>query len=78
FMGNYWDKYKGYDLDKNGTGDVPYRPVSLFSKIVEETPEAVFLLRSFVADLLDMAERVVPVFTPESLIDETPRMNRVN
>jgi len=78
FMGNYWDKYKGYDLDKNGTGDVPYRPVSLFSKIVEETPEAVFLLRSFVADLLDMAERVVPVFTPESLIDETPKMNRVN
>jgi nitrous oxidase accessory protein len=77
FMGNYWDKYKGYDLDKNGTGDVPYRPVSLFSKIVEETPEAVFLLRSFVADLLDMAERVVPVFTPESLIDETPKMNRV-
>ncbi|MBE2228571.1 MAG: nitrous oxide reductase family maturation protein NosD, partial [Ignavibacteria bacterium] len=55
-----------------------YRPVSLFSKIVEETPEAVFLLRSFVADLLDMAERVVPVFTPESLIDEMPRMERVN
>ncbi len=78
FKGNYWDKYKGYDLDKDGTGDVPFRPVSLFSKIVEETPEAVFLLRSFVADLLDMAERVVPVFTPESLIDETPRMERIN
>ena len=78
FKGNYWDKYKGYDIDKDGTGDVPFRPVSLFSKIVEETPEAVFLLRSFVADLLDMAERVVPVFTPESLIDETPRMNKVN
>lgn len=77
FMGNYWDKYKGYDLDKNGTGDVPYRPVGLFSKIVEDTPEAVFLLRSFVAELLDMAERVVPVFTPESLIDETPMMERV-
>lgn len=77
FTSNYWDKYKGYDLDKDGTGDVPFRPVSLFSRIVEETPEAVFLIRSFVAELLDMAERVVPVFTPESLIDETPRMNRI-
>lgn len=75
FEGNYWDKYRGYDLDKDGTGDVPFRPVSLFSMIVEQTPEAVFLLRSFVADLLDMAEKVVPVFTPESLIDEKPKMN---
>lgn len=78
FKGNYWDKYRGYDLDKDGTGDVPYRPVSLFSKIVEETPESVFLLRSFVSQLLDMAESVVPVFTPESLLDETPKMERVN
>jgi nitrous oxidase accessory protein len=77
FTGNYWDKYKGYDMNKDGTGDVPYRPVSLFSKIIEETPEAVFLLRSFITDILDAAEKVLPVFTPESLIDESPRMNRV-
>jgi nitrous oxidase accessory protein len=25
FNGNYWDKYDGYDLDKNKIGDVPYR-----------------------------------------------------
>jgi nitrous oxidase accessory protein len=74
FSGNYWDKYNGYDLNKDGTGDVPYRPVSMFSMVVEQTPESLFLLRSFVVDLLDMAEKVVPVFIPESLIDEKPRM----
>jgi len=78
FTGNYWDKYRGYDMNKDGRGDVPYRPVSLFSKIVEETPEAVFLLRSFIVDILDAAEKVVPVFIPESLIDETPRMNKID
>lgn len=78
FTGNYWDKYKGYDLDRDGTGDVPYRPVSMFSIIVEQTPESIFLLRSFIVDLLDIAERVVPVFTPELLIDEKPRMERLN
>ncbi|MCC6865223.1 MAG: nitrous oxide reductase family maturation protein NosD [Ignavibacteria bacterium] len=78
FTQNYWDKYNGYDLNKDGKGDVPFRPVSLFSKIVEETPESVFLLRSFVAELLDMAERVVPVFTPESLMDNEPEMKAIN
>ncbi|RRN77666.1 nitrous oxide reductase family maturation protein NosD, partial [Pseudoxanthomonas sp. SGD-10] len=27
FERNYWDKYEGYDLNKDGEGDVPYRPV---------------------------------------------------
>jgi nitrous oxidase accessory protein len=77
FSDNYWDKYSGYDLDKNGIGDVPYRPVSMFSVIVEETPESMFLLRSFIVDLLDIAERVVPVFIPETLIDDKPRMKEI-
>ena len=75
FSDNYWDKYTGYDLNKDGIGDVPYRPVSMFSVVVEETPESIFLLRSFVVDLLDIAEKVVPVFIPETLIDEKPRMH---
>lgn len=72
FSGNYWDKYKGYDLDKDGTGDVSYRPVSMFSMIVERTPETIFLLRSIVVDLLDIAEKVAPVFIPETLVDDKP------
>ncbi|HLG38597.1 MAG TPA: nitrous oxide reductase family maturation protein NosD, partial [Chitinophagaceae bacterium] len=36
FDHNYWDKYEGYDLNKDNTGDVPYRPVSLYSMIVEK------------------------------------------
>ncbi len=74
FRENYWDKYRGYDLNKDNVGDVVYRPVSLFSMMIERTPETIFLLRSFVADLLDVAERVAPVFIPETLVDERPLM----
>ena len=45
-------------------GDVPYRPVRLFSVLVERNEPALILLRSFFLDLLDLAERVVPVHHP--------------
>ncbi|MCI0448412.1 MAG: nitrous oxide reductase family maturation protein NosD [Chlorobi bacterium] len=77
FYGNYWDKNKGYDLNKDGFSDAPYRPVSMFSMMVEQTPESIFLLRSFLVNLLDLAEKVMPVIIPESLIDLNPRMEPV-
>lgn len=77
FNSNYWDKYKGYDLNKDGTGDVCYRPVSMFSMIVEKTPETIFLLRSIIVDILDLAEKVAPVFIPETLVDNNPSMYEI-
>lgn len=71
---NYWDRYAGYDLDRDGFGDVPFRPVRLFALIVEQHPPALILMRSFVLDLLDAAERVLPVLTPEALADTRPLM----
>lgn len=73
---NYWDKYGGYDINKNGTGDVPYRPVSLYSMLLEKMPDAIILLRSFIVDLIDITEKAMPVFIPESLADQNPKMNK--
>src|SRR5690606_13613634 len=53
FNGNYWSDYTGYDLDKDGIGDIPYRPVKLFSYIVNRTPETIILLRSLFIDIID-------------------------
>ena len=71
---NYWDKYEGYDLNHDGKGDVSYRPVSLFSTLIERMPQAMILLRSFTATLLDKIEKVIPSLTPENLKDENPQM----
>ncbi|MCE2613962.1 nitrous oxide reductase family maturation protein NosD [Flavobacteriaceae bacterium D16] len=77
FEGNYWSNYSGYDLDKDGIGDVPHRPVKLFSYIVNRTPETLILLRSLFMDLIDFSERVSPVFTPDNLVDAKPKMRVV-
>jgi nitrous oxidase accessory protein len=72
--GNYWDRYEGYDMNKDNVGDIPYRPVSMYSMIVEEMPTAVLLWRSFLVMLMDKAEKAIPAITPENLKDETPSM----
>ncbi len=74
FYNNYWDKYEGYDINKDGIGDVPYHPVSMYSMIVEENPNALMLLRSFTVQLLDKAEKAIPSLTPENLVDDKPMM----
>lgn len=74
FLGNYWDQYRGYDLDRDGRGDVPFRPVRLFALVVEQHRPALVLLRSMFVALLDQAERLLPALTPEALRDERPLM----
>ena len=74
FDANYWDHYQGYDLDRDGYGDVPYAPVRLFSLIVQQNEPALILMRSFMVDLLEAAERVMPVLTPATLVDHHPRL----
>ncbi len=71
---NYWDRYEGYDLNRDQVGDVPYRPISMYGMIVERMPTAVLLWRSFLVFLLDRAEKAIPVITPENLKDNLPAM----
>ncbi len=78
FDNNFWSNYTGYDLNKNGIGDVPYRPVKLFSYIVNRTPETIILMRSLFIDIIDFSEKVSPVFTPDDLLDENPKMKRID
>lgn len=74
FYENYWDKYEGYDLARNGVGDVPYHPISMYSMVVEQNPHSLLLLRSFMVTLLDKAEKAIPSLTPVHLVDNQPLM----
>ena len=77
FARNYWDDYRGYDLDHDGFGDVSYHPVRLFSMVVAQNGPSIILLRSTFVRLLDSAESIIPALTPEALIDRKPAMKRV-
>jgi nitrous oxidase accessory protein len=77
FNGNYWSQYSGYDLDRNGVGDVPYHPVKLFNYVVGKTPETLILLRSLFIDIINFSEKVSPVFTPANVVDLRPYMKEI-
>ena len=74
FDHNYWDKYEGYDLNVDHIGDIPYRPVSLFSVILERNSTALIMFRSFMAALMDKTEKLIPSLTPDLLKDNFPLM----
>ena len=74
FYNNYWDKYEGYDLNRDGIGDVPYHPVSMYAMVVEQNPTTLILMRSFMVSLLDRAEKAIPTLTPEALVDQKPML----
>lgn len=77
FKRNYWDKYEGYDLNKDKIGDVPFHPLSLYSVLVENNPSVMLLFRTFFVDLLDRTEKIIPSLTPENFVDEEPLMKKV-
>ncbi|MCB1321300.1 MAG: nitrous oxide reductase family maturation protein NosD [Leptospiraceae bacterium] len=74
FKQNYWSDYTGYDLNRDGLGDIPFRPVRVFGFWISHYPTLSVLLHSPVIQFLEIAERAFPVITPPSLQDNEPAM----
>lgn len=77
FDHNYWDKYDGYDLNKNNIGDVPYYPVSVYSVVTEKIPSTMILYRSLLTDVMEQVEKVLPTLIPDKLRDDYPLMKKL-
>ena len=77
WAGNYFDDYRGYDLDGDGIGDVAYAPRSLSSRLLTDRPELRFFRGTPALRLVDLAAEVLPLLKPETLLtDPKPRMAR--
>lgn len=74
WVGNYFDDYAGYDLDRDGVGDIPYELVDLSNQLVGTREELRFLRGTLALGLLDLAGQVFPLLRPTPLLrDLSPR-----
>lgn len=78
WRGNWFDDYAGYDLDEDGTGDVPYELRSFTGELVARRPELGFLHGTPALAMADAAAHLDPLFHPKTLlVDAAPRMQPV-
>jgi nitrous oxidase accessory protein len=75
--GNYWSRYRGYDLDRDGVGDVPFNIQNVFQVMETRVPEVRFYLLSPAASLLETAERALPILNLGNAQDPMPLMQSV-
>jgi nitrous oxidase accessory protein len=72
---NDFDDYAGYDLDRDGFGDLPYQLRSLSSDLRGRAPALTFLRGAPALFLVELFSQVIPLFAPRVvLIDPQPRM----
>jgi nitrous oxidase accessory protein len=75
FDGNYYDSYRGYDLDGDGRGDVPFEFRRLSTQLEGRYPELALLHGAPAMALVDLVGEVMPLFAPKPLLrDQQPRM----
>lgn len=78
WLGNAFDDYAGYDLDGDGTGDLPYELRSLSSDLIAEAPALSFFRGTPALALAGAIGRLVPILAPRLVLeDPAPRMTRI-
>ncbi len=70
---NYWDKYRGFDTNGDGYGDMPYELYYYSDKLWNNHPELRFFIASPVMSFLDFIQRLAPFSEPDLiLVDKSP------
>jgi len=73
--GNFFDDYTGYDLDDDGTGDVPYQLRSLSNQLTSQHPNLALFRGTPALALVDAAAHLDPLYRPTPLLaDSAPRV----
>jgi nitrous oxidase accessory protein len=73
--GNYWDDYRGFDLDKDGVGDTPHEMKVYADRLWMDVPAASFFKGSAILSVIDFMERLAPFTEPIKLLsDPRPKM----
>ena len=68
WSGNYWDGYTGFDIDRDGIGDVPHTIHIYADRIWMDRPMTRFFRSSPVLEMIDFVERLAPFSKPELIL----------
>lgn len=72
---NSFDDYQGYDLNRDGRGDVPYELRSFSGQLIARKPAVAFFRGSATLWLVEAIGRLFPLLQPKPvLIDPQPRL----
>ncbi|MFG0284511.1 MAG: nitrous oxide reductase family maturation protein NosD [Phycisphaerales bacterium JB039] len=73
--GNYWSDYQGFDLDRDGVGDIEYRAEGIFENLIDREPLMRLFLFSPAQHAIESAARAFPVVAPRpKIVDPAPLM----
>lgn len=73
FSRNRWSEYAGYDLDRDGAGDVPYEVKRLSGELTDSRPVLRYFRGTIAMSLIDAIAEAVPTFAQRKLlVDPSP------
>ena len=72
---NFWSDYAGFDQNRDGMGDIPYRAEKLFESLIDQHKALRLFIYSPAIQAVNFAAKAFPVVKPQpKLMDPTPRM----
>jgi nitrous oxidase accessory protein len=70
---NYWDRYAGFDEDRDGIGDTPYKVYQYADQLWQYNHRVKFFYASPIMTLLNFLSQLAPFFEPSLIfIDKKP------
>lgn len=70
--GNYWSDYVGADLDRDGIGDTPHRPIDIINVVFWKYPQSKLLIASPAVQTLRILASRMPLLVPPGVVDRSP------
>ena len=78
WSGNYFGGYGGYDLDRDGVGDVPFELRTATGMLRSRYPQLDLFHGSLAMFAIETASRVSPLYAPDLVLsDDRPRMHHL-
>jgi nitrous oxidase accessory protein len=72
WQGNYWEEYRGLDMDADGYGDAPFTTGDPLGTLTTDYPQLKLFRYSPAVQALEAGERAFPVLELPATVDERP------